>query len=108
MDSERQSRKLKKCDCLERTAFERYGSLVPSPNSAVPPFWGGVSSKMVDSGDGSGTRLEIWRENSEKANMRLMLFPRTTKLRSMVGCNREVPSPVFHSGGASPQCGVWW
>ena len=40
MDSERQSRKSKKGDCLERTAFERYGSLVPGPISNLSAFLG--------------------------------------------------------------------
>ena len=30
------------------------------------------------------------------------------KSRSMAGCNRDVLSPAFYSGGASPRCGVWW
>ena len=48
---------VKKGDCLERTAFERYGGLVPSPITAAPPFWGGASSKWRNGGDGSGMRL---------------------------------------------------
>ena len=52
-----------------------------------PPKW-------QNSRDGSGTRLEIWHKNSEKASMPLILFPRTTKSRSMAGCNQGVPSPA--------------
>ena len=41
-----------------------------------PPKW-------RNGGDGSEMRLERWRENSKKANMRLILFPRTTILSSV-------------------------
>ena len=64
-----------------------------------PPKW-------RNRGDGSGMRLEIWRGNSEKVNMRLILFPRMTKSRSMAGFKREVSSPAFYSSSASPWCGV--
>ena len=37
-----------------------------------------------------------------------LLIPRTSKLCSMAGCNREVPNTAFYSGGASPRCGAWW
>ncbi len=50
------------------------------------------------------------RYGVKKANKPIcgLLFPRTTESCSMAGCNREVLSPVFYSGGASPHCGVWW
>ena len=37
--------------------------------------------------------------------MQLILFSGMTELCSMAGCNREVPSPAFYSGGVSAASG---
>ena len=108
VDSEQQSRKSKKV-IVSKGLCSR--DMVVSYQALSLPFchFGEkCPPKRRNGRDGSRTKLEIWHENSEKAIKRLILFLRTTKLRSMVGCNREVPSPAFYSGGASLQCGVWW
>ena len=102
MDSERNIVKFKN-DIVSKRLRSRdmvVSYLAVSP--AVRHFGEERPPKWRNDGDGSGTRPEIWRENSEKANMRLILFPRTTKSRGVIErCGRT------ESRGAESSVLLW-